>query len=65
MSDDGRIEIPCRDATGRPRTLAVSLIEGEVCITITGPSAFLGWHETDQLQQAIAEKRTQMPGAPA
>jgi hypothetical protein len=65
VSDDGRIEIPCRDAGGRPRTVTVSLIEGQMCITFTGPSAFLDWREADQLQHAIAEKRTQMPGAPA
>jgi hypothetical protein len=65
VSNDGRIEIACRDATGRPKTLVVSLVDGEVCLTISAPSACLGWRELDQLQQALAEKRVQMPGAPA
>lgn len=65
MSDDGRIEIACRDATGRPRSLLVSMVDGEVCLTVPSPSACLGWRELDQLQHALAQKRVQMPGAPA
>ncbi|MDX8050389.1 hypothetical protein SK571_13440 [Lentzea sp. BCCO 10_0798] len=63
MSDDGRIEIACRDATGRPRALSVSLVDGEVCLTIPTPAACFGWRELDQLQRVLAEKRAQMPGA--
>ncbi|MFD9702128.1 hypothetical protein [Lentzea sp. NPDC059081] len=62
---DGRIEIPCHDATGRPRALAVSVIDGAVCLAIPTPAACLRWHELDQLQRALAEMRTQMPGTPA
>lgn len=65
MSDDGRIEIACHDATGRPRTLTVSLVDGEVCLTVPSPSACFRWRELDQLRNALDEKRRQLPGAPA
>lgn len=65
MSDENRIELPCRDAAGRPKSLTVSLVDGELCLTTPPPSAFMNWHEADQLRAALDELRLRMPGAPS